>query len=549
MAPAWVGRAVDIVSERLPTTGTRRVAVVRRSGQPRVEDALRERLPDAVVTVHDTPADAERLHASLAAAGPFDLVLDVADGARVADRFPRLLFHLRRGGDLVSRRQDGTDDPLAPFVQELLAAVDAGTVRAPTEPRDPRPRKQADFDALASSVEDVEIRPRFVIARLGVETLAKLPEHLMADYLASAPDAGRVLASVPGGRWRSLAEVSGSDPDRVRELPDAFEGPELALRSYDDVVCLPHSGVLRGNVVLPDTYRRRQRQRMRSAAVVDWAHWFARRPGVTPRRLPGTYFHLDNEWRGHFGHALTEQAAKLWAWRRAEAQAPGVRGLLFSRPEAPVAAWEYDFLSAAGIPPDRVAVLDEPVEVETLLTATPAYALPDVLHPVLGETYAELGAALGEKAGPGPWPDRVFLSRRQTLQRSCHNAGVVEDLMRQHGFCVVYPEDHPLAVQAQLVRQASVVAGFSGSGMYQIALTDQPKHVIAIGSESYTATVELKLCALRGHRLDLVWCQADVPLGSSFSREAFKADFTFDPDREGRYLRGVLDELTKGRSG
>ena len=111
--------------------------------------------------------------------------------------------------------------------------------------------------------------------------------------------------------------------------------------------------------------------------------------------------------------------------------------------------------------------------------------------------------------------------------------------MRGAGFEVVYPEDHPLTVQATMARRAEVIAGFSGSGMFSVALADSPTHVIVIGSESYTAINEYRLSSFIGHQVDMVWCRADRPVRG----KPFFADFTYDDAREGRFLRQVLDEL------
>ena len=56
-----------------------------------------------------------------------------------------------------------------------------------------------------------------------------------------------------------------------------------------------------------------------------------------------------------------------------------------------------------------------------------------------------------------------------------------------------------------------MVAGFAGSGMFQIAFAGGPKHVILVGSESYTASNEYLISSVVGHRLDLVLCRPDVP--------------------------------------
>ena len=116
----------------------------------------------------------------------------------------------------------------------------------------------------------------------------------------------------------------------------------------------------------------------------------------------------------------------------------------------------------------------------------------------------------GTRRGPiDPGPLRLFCSRRPG-KRTCHNAAEVEALFAAHGFTVVFPEDHPLPEQARMVREADVVAGFAGSGMFQIAFAGGPKHVILVGSESYTASNEYLISSVVGHRLDLVLCRPDV---------------------------------------
>jgi capsular polysaccharide biosynthesis protein len=171
------------------------------------------------------------------------------------------------------------------------------------------------------------------------------------------------------------------------------------------------------------------------------------------------------------------------------------------------------------------------------------FGMPAFVHPAIAETYAAVGAALDARAVSGAAYERLFCSRRPG-KRSCHNASEVEELFAAHGFTVVFPEDHPLPDQARMVRRADVVAGFAGSGMFQIAFAGGPKQVILIGSESYTASNEYLISSAVGHRLDLVICRPDVPkTGRGFSNRSYQSDFTFDPDREGVFLREVLAGL------
>ncbi len=111
------------------------------------------------------------------------------------------------------------------------------------------------------------------------------------------------------------------------------------------------------------------------------------------------------------------------------------------------------------------------------------------------------------------------------------------------GFTVVYPEELPLPDQVEMVRRAEVVAGFAGSGMFQIAFAGSPKHVILVSSDSYVATNEYMISSVVGHRLDVVMCRADIAPAEEFSNKWYHSAFTFDPDREGRFLAGVVAEL------
>jgi capsular polysaccharide biosynthesis protein len=169
--------------------------------------------------------------------------------------------------------------------------------------------------------------------------------------------------------------------------------------------------------------------------------------------------------------------------------------------------------------------------------------MPAYVHPSIATTYAQVGSALAGKATPSHRPPRLFCSRRPG-KRTCHNAAEVEALFRAHGFTVVFPEDHPLPEQVAMVREAEVVAGFAGSGMFQIAFAGGPKHVIVVGSRSYTASNEYLISSVVGHRLDLVLCRPDVPkAGRRFDNASYQSDFTFDAGQEGRFLAEVLSEL------
>jgi capsular polysaccharide biosynthesis protein len=313
---------------------------------------------------------------------------------------------------------------------------------------------------------------------------------------------------------------------------------QIALRDYRDVVVDVEQTVMTDAVVLPDTFRHNQWPRLVTRRIADVAPRFGVPMTPVPAdllRLEGTYLHLDNEFRGHFGHLMTEVLSRTWSWPAALEIDPDVRVLVGAARKRPqLAAWEYDFYEACGIPRDRVVRIDGQVRVERLLSGTPMFSNPSYVHPRIVETWDRVGDALAAQASPRDRPERIFVARR-LAKRSCTNADEVEALFVDHGFEVVYPEDHPLGEQVALFRAARVVAGYAGSGMFTSAFVRRPQRLVLLGSTAYTPRNEVLIAAVRGHRIDSVVSRAD--------EADVQSSFRVDLAREGPFLRSVLASL------
>ena len=531
---------LEIVAGALPTSGTARVAIVSRSAEHALETVLVGAVPGVRVTVLPTALSADDRHIELAARGPMDLVVDLAGGPKARRRFRELFFFTRPGGTLVSRLPH--DGALEGLVQELEAVRSSGELRPPTSARERRTTRQRDIHALAASIGRLEVRDGFVVAENIVDTVAKVRDADMDRYLGLRPEAGELVDRIPGVAFDSRCEVrSSAESDPALELPSRIEAPDVYLRQHSDVSCLPRQIALQGAIAIPSTFRHHAKARLRNAGLLDWAPDFARRPAYTAQPVPGSFFYLDNRYRGHFGHALTDQISQLWGWRRAKDRYPDLRALVFDRPDYPFAEWEYTLYEAGGIAREDVYVATEPIEVETLVVASQMFSMPDFVHPELLDTYRSVGDALEADSTLEACPSRLFCSRRR--RREGHNREEIEQVFADAGFEVIYPEDHPLPDQVRLFRRADVLAGLAGSGMFQMAFAESPKHVILVGSESYTATNEYLIASVLGHRLDLVLCRPDVPKADRFKPASYHSNFTYDPDREGRFLAAVLEDL------
>jgi hypothetical protein len=534
---------VQAVAAAVEGTERPRVAVLGRHAQRRVADQLAAALPAAeVLVMRARDPSLERTHLWLTASGPFDAVVDQAD-ADVEERLARFLFHARPGGRYVVRAGGEPEhlSRVATWVRGLEQRRDDGA--APPRTGDARPPDERDLDALAWSIQDAETSDDHVVVRHRARTVATVRDRQVNRLLDLRGDSDDLLASLPAATLRSRSTVRTNEGAAARLLPPEFEAPGLHVRRWAGVECHPRQMAVHREVLLPASLAGRTQGRLGHPFLASWAPGFVTPPpGDDFEELPGAWFYLDNLKQGHFGHAMTEQLSMTWGWAPAVRAHPELGALVCGKPGSTLADWELHLLESAGIPRDRVRLVTRPVRVETLLTATAMYSRPDYIHPEIVATYDTVGSTLAGQSSDRDWPARVFLTR-QPGKRGCDNATEVEDLHRAHGFEVVRPETLPLPDQARMVREAEVISGFAGSGMFHTALTGGPRHVIAITHENYHVHNEQLIAAVLGHRLDLVLARPDVPRGDHFDRDSFHSAYTIDFAREGAFLRDVLAGL------
>lgn len=549
--------------------------------------------PDARLTVVRVEDDESEAHVRLAVGGPFDLVVDASDVSAVdqARLFQRLFMHLGKGRSYLSRRLVPSEaDDETPTANAVEPSVGAGGTTAsmtralrwpvddalpnehvPAVPgwssdlwslvtaavaartRDVRehpslhPQAQ-DIAGLGSALIEVHVHSKILRAVNGVRFASKLREEEVDAVLEARPDLGERLERLDPVTWSPPIDYD-TNRDVDPYVQTTFRVPALSLRRYDRPTCSRSQVVTRDGLLFPETFRQNWSERMRNIYVSEKGPRFGevRRSLSGAQDLPGAWFHLDSEWPGHYGHLVTEQLSRLWAWDRVRDIEPDVKVLMtlqHDRDPQVLADFEIQILGAFGIEPEDVHVYSEHVVPERLYTATGMFSLPRWVHPDVISVWDRVGDAVAAEAAVASRPTRLFVSRRPSLKRACHNAHEVERLFIDRGFEVFHPEDHPLAEQVALFRAADVVAGFAGSGLFSLAFCPTPKRVVTIGSDSYTARNEFLISAARGHSLVSVQSRPDLPQPDGYwTTDAFVSGFTFNEEQEGRYLARVLDSL------
>jgi hypothetical protein len=535
--------------------GTPRVAVIARTRGRRLVSAVEKACPGATVRLFDPRDGLPALHLALATYGRYDVVIDDGRRAGAARRFRTVFFHLGAGGAVVMRVPEATPDRPAPL-DDLLERLRLERAEGqPTHPRSeaveaadkPGRRSRRDFESLAFALDRLEVQSSYVVAVSRISALAKVREVDMDHLLAERAGEDRVVETLSAQVLPSRCEVRSSDPESIPRLRPAFEVPPLSIREYHDVLVRRAQLVVKGNLVLPESFRHPHALRTVNKSIADWAPDFVEVPVQAERNagpLPGDYFHLDNELRGHFGHFVSELLSHVWAWERVKAVAPTAQVLLpSSRRHRYLVGWQLAFLDAAGLAREDLVVPQGPVRVERLFTSSPMFTMPYYVHPAIEETWTRIGDHLDAQAPDREYARRIFCSRRPG-KRGCRNQAEVEERFTRHGFEIVLPEDHPVPEQVRMFRRAEVIAGYSGSGMFSSAFTGGPRHLILVGHAGYTPTNEYMISSVLGHRLDLVVSRPDIPRPEKqMTRESYHSTFAFNPDDEGRFLDEVLAEL------
>lgn len=545
------------LGNHLDTCRPPKIAVLSESGLEDWHSVIKSSYPGARITIITLDAlDGTSLHAKLAAESRYDAVVGNELTREVATTaLQTAFFHLRPKGKLFIRLTSGGGDGrhASPGPHINPWEIVDRSVSGPAEVK-PRNREEKDRRILATSVSELVVRRSHLTLTQRRSAVAKVREDEMDTVLGvRGPGAGSVLTRLPPQEFESRCILRENAESRDPGMPKGFSVPPMRLREYRNVLCLPRQVAVQRNVVLPDSFRFNAAPRLTNHFLGDLGPQF----GQLHRRekaeaVEGTYYYLDCEWTPHFGHVLTEQMSRLWGVAEARQEWPDLKAVLSRRAgQAPtLAEYERGVFEAAGFKEADIVLHDRPLRLERLVAATPMMSGADALaraeldrhvHPGLADVWRDVGNRILAAASGVHHPRRIFCSRRRQDRRMCENIREVEEFFDSNGFAVVFPEDLPFAEQVSMFRQAEVIAGFSGSALFNAVFCDKPVRMIVIGPTTYMARNEYMICAVLGGELDYVWSQPNA-LEAKGPKPQY-AGFRFDFDREGHFLREVLASL------
>lgn len=214
--------------------------------------------------------------------------------------------------------------------------------------------------------------------------------------------------------------------------------------------------------------------------------------------LAGDHFFLGSV-HPHFGHVMLEGLARVWAFEAFIKAHPLGRVVIYE-------PWTPDFaltlLELAGIAPDRLFCLTQPVVVERLHVPSIAYRS----HRWMTGDQAGTWRAIADRATPVPQPPRrIYLSRRGIASRALVEEEAVEAIFAEAGFLIVRPETLTMIEQIRLARSAAVLAGCVGSQMYLAAFQPEGAQTLVLAPSNFFLADDALIAQGMGHSLTVAF--------------------------------------------
>lgn len=193
----------------------------------------------------------------------------------------------------------------------------------------------------------------------------------------------------------------------------------------------------------------------------------------------------------HYGHFLMQSLARIWILSEV---GPSVRVIFHAaNPEqSQPTAWAQRILTAFGAPPDRILTLHEPARLRRLIVPDPLFSPRSVAddqtvraHEAMARPYHEVAARIAGDARPSARP--VYLSRRRlpSSQRLIIGEAQLEEVLRQQGFHIAYPETMTFEEQVRLINSHSDIFSNAGSAAQNVlfALHRPRLHLLTSGTQ------------------------------------------------------------------
>ena len=162
----------------------------------------------------------------------------------------------------------------------------------------------------------------------------------------------------------------------------------------------------------------------------------------------------------HFGHFLVEGLSRLWYWCE---HADKNLHIAFLMPKnQPIFPQFWEFMNLLGIDKDKVHIIKKITKFKRVYTPYQAHVLDTSYNEKFTVPYKYISSKISTKN-----KEKYYISRSKFKKGTlCLGEYLFEDIYKQNGFKIVHPEKLSLKEQISVMKNASELAGISGTGMH-----------------------------------------------------------------------------------
>jgi Glycosyltransferase 61 len=324
-------------------------------------------------------------------------------------------------------------------------------------------------------------------------------------------DSARVVVAPAGSMAMPDYRVTNRDPGGYRvahynlvspggTFPSVVDFPDMAITQVKDAYCLPF-----GPPALPSAGK----------IITDYINRWEDVPAIGFSHVGGNVYrttvdftHADVEYdldtacyldaaiSKHFGHFIIDCLSRVYALDACRSLFGDIKLIMGCQEKT---GFQIPLLEAAGIPSRDVIKTRHLVHCRRLLMVTPSVRLGRYASP----TAVQLWTAIRDRvAARNPqFPNRIYLSRRAVDQRKLVNEAAVEQIFERHGFVIIRPEAFDVRAQIALLANAVLVAGPSGSALFNMAFQGRMKSAFILVWAEFIQVSEMLMAA--GQDVDL----------------------------------------------
>ncbi|OLO37215.1 hypothetical protein BTR23_13900 [Alkalihalophilus pseudofirmus] len=266
-----------------------------------------------------------------------------------------------------------------------------------------------------------------------------------------------------------------------QKIPNKCLSKEFYFASIKNALCFKHQTIVYDNqFILPDSFRHcdiiSSHRSLQYDA--DTSSYNLKEKFNKVIWQPGDCIFLSGENSSGFGHFLLETVSRLWITKYI-----GIKEYKFIMNPYDRQPWQIDILRALGIRPEQIVYLHHPVRCERLHIPVQSFVLRMYTSTFAYETWQKIGEYYDASVGF----DKIYVSRSKLInkRRRLLNELEVEKVFSSKGFSIIHPQELSINKQINLFRNAKIIAGPSGSAMYNCVFQNKPIKKLILSSDRF----------------------------------------------------------------